>query len=66
MSESDARLRQVTRLVGRDNRAEWELDLTGLDLAHARASLERMVERSRFAPGKAVVVRLALRAGEPA
>lgn len=54
----DRRLRAVGRLVGRDGHAEWELDLRGLDLPHARASIERMVERSRFGPGKTVLIRL--------
>ncbi len=51
-------LRALSRLIGRDNRASWELDLRGLDLPHAAASIERMVEKSRFGTGKAVVVRL--------
>ena len=59
MTEPDERqLRAAHQLIGRDNRAEWELDLRGLDLLHARASVERMVERSRFSESKAVVIRL--------
>lgn len=38
--------------------AEYELDLTGLDLAHARESLSRMLERNRFRPARSIVVRL--------
>jgi hypothetical protein len=54
----ERRLRAIARLVERDGNAEWELDLRGLDLAHARASVERMVERNRFGSGKTVLVRL--------
>jgi len=48
----------IRRLTGFRNAAEFELDLCGLDLAHARASVERMLERSRFRQPRSVVVRL--------
>jgi hypothetical protein len=38
--------------------ADYELDLTGLVLPHARDSLTRMLERNRFRPSRSVVVRL--------
>ncbi|MGO1119320.1 hypothetical protein ACTL6U_11465 [Rhodovibrionaceae bacterium A322] len=50
--------RVITRLMKRDSQAEWELDLKGLDKAHAEASVARMLERSRFKESKAVVLRL--------
>jgi hypothetical protein len=54
----DTFLRALRKLTGHDETGEYELDLTGLDLAHAVASVERMVERSRFRQPRTVVVRL--------
>ena len=48
----------LRRLTGFHDQAEYELDLRGLDLAHARASVERMLERSRFRRPRSVVVRI--------
>jgi DNA-nicking Smr family endonuclease len=48
----------LRRLTGYHDSAEYELDLRGLDLAHARASIERMLERSRFRPPRTVVIRI--------
>ncbi len=48
----------LRRLTGFHDSAEYELDLCGLDLAHARASVERMLERSRFRQPRSVVVRI--------
>ncbi len=48
----------IRRLTGIHDSAEYELDLCGLDLLHARASVERMLERSRFRRPRSVVVRL--------
>jgi len=47
----------IRRLTGFRHTAEYELDLCGIDLAHARASVERMLERSRFRRPRSVVVR---------
>lgn len=48
----------IRRLTGFRDSAEYELDLRGLDRAHAEASVERMLERSRFRPPRSVVVRI--------
>jgi hypothetical protein len=48
----------LRRLTGFRDSAEYELDLCGLDLAHAQASIERMLERSRFRPPRTVVIRI--------
>jgi len=48
----------LKRLVGYDDKAEYELDLRGLDLKHATESVKRMVERSRFRAPRSVIVRL--------
>ncbi len=48
----------LKRLVGYDDTAEYELDLCGLDLAHATESVKRMIERSRFRAARSVIVRL--------
>lgn len=48
----------IRRLVGHRDSAEYELDLRGLDRAHAEASVARMIERSRFLPSRDVVIRL--------
>ncbi len=51
--------RRLERLLDRRGEADYELDLTGLDLAHAVASVDRMVERQRFRDvGRSVVVRI--------
>lgn len=56
---SDYHGRRLTRLLDRHGEADYELDLTGLDLAHALASIDRMVERQRFRDvGRSVVVRI--------
>lgn len=44
----DPETRRLTRLLAREGAADYELDLTGLDLLHALASIDRMVERQRF------------------
>ena len=46
------------RITGIHDSAEYELDLCGLDRLHAEASVERMLERSRFRPPRAVIVRI--------
>lgn len=48
----------LKRLTGYDDHAEYELDLCGLDLAHATESVKRMLERNRFRPSRSVLVRL--------
>lgn len=51
--------RRLERLLDRQGAADYELDLTGLDLAHAVASVDRMVERQRFRDvGRSVVLRI--------
>jgi hypothetical protein len=56
---SGSQTRRLTRLLDRHGEADYELDLTALDLAHAVASLDRMVERQRFRDvGRSVVVRI--------
>ena len=45
---SESQGRRLKRLLGRKDSADYELDLTGLDLAHAVGSVDRMVERQRF------------------
>lgn len=49
---------QIKRLLGTDTQAEYELDLQGLDRAHATESVSRMVERSRFLAPRSILVRL--------
>ena len=48
----------LRRITGIHDSAEYELDLCGLDLAHAKASVERMLERSRFRLPRSVVIRI--------
>ena len=48
----------IRRLTGLRDTAEYELDLCGLDRAHAEASIERMLERSRFRPPRSVIIRI--------
>lgn len=55
---NDPGFRAAHRLIGRQDSAEWELDLRGLDLAHACASIDQMVERNRFGEAKSVTLRL--------
>jgi hypothetical protein len=51
--------RRLKRLLDRHGDADYELDLTGLDFAHAVASVDRMVERQRFRDvGRSVVARI--------
>jgi hypothetical protein len=51
--------RRLERLLDRQGEADYELDLTGLDLAHALASVDRMVERQRFRDvGRSVLLRI--------
>ncbi len=55
----DPETRRLTRLLARDGAADYELDLTGLDLPHALASIDQMVERQRFREdSRTVAVRL--------
>ena len=42
----------LSHLLGNDFEAAWELDLTGVDRAHAQAAIDRMLERSRFVEGR--------------
>ena len=63
MSEEDglsgSQGRRLVRLLDRQGAADYELDLTGLDFAHAVASVDRMVERQRFRPiGRSVLLRI--------
>lgn len=51
----EAILAKLSRGMGE---AEYELDLTGLDLPHARESVARMLEWSRFRTPRAIAVRL--------
>lgn len=55
---NDPGFRAARRLIGRQDSADWELDLRGLDLAHACASIDQMVERNRFGEAKSVTLRL--------
>ncbi|WP_022727735.1 hypothetical protein [Fodinicurvata sediminis] len=55
---NDPGFRAANHLIGRQDSADWELDLRGLDLAHACASIDRMVERNRFGEAKSVTIRL--------
>ena len=48
----------LRRITGLKDQAEYELDLCGLDRLHAEASVERMLERSRFRPSRSVIVRM--------
>ena len=48
----------IRRLTGIHDSAEYELDLCGIDKLHGEASVERMLERSRFRPPRSVVVRI--------
>lgn len=51
--------RRLKRLLDRHGEADYELDLTGLDLAHAVGSVDRMVERQRFRDvGRSVLIRI--------
>ena len=60
MTTDEAQLRKLRRItLSHDPRAEWELDLRGLDQLHARASVERMIERNRFGEAKNVLIRFA-------
>lgn len=45
---------ELKPLFGESREAEYELDLRGLDLLHASASVERMLERSRFRASRSV------------
>ncbi len=48
----------LRRLTGIHDSAEYELDLRGLDRIHGEASIQRMLERSRFRLPRNVVVRI--------
>ena len=48
----------LRRITGLRDSAEYELDLCGLDRPHAMASVERMLERSRFRPSRSVIIRI--------
>ncbi len=39
---------RALRLLERGADADYEIDLSGLDLAHALASIDQMIERQRF------------------
>lgn len=47
---------ELKPLFGESREAEYELDLRGLDLPHSAASVERMLERSRFRSPRSVRV----------
>lgn len=49
-------LGELKPLFGGSRDAEYELDLRGLDLPHSVASVERMLERSRFRAARSVRV----------
>ncbi len=58
-SLSDSQDRRLKRLFDRQGDADYELDLTELDLAHTIGSVDRMVERQRFRDvGRSVVLRI--------
>ena len=48
----------IRRLTGMKDAAEYELDLCGLDLAHSIASVEQMIERSRFRKPRTVFIKI--------
>ncbi|NKB22106.1 MAG: hypothetical protein GKS01_16580 [Alphaproteobacteria bacterium] len=48
----------IRRISGMKDGAEYELDLCGLDLPHSLASVERMIERSRFRKPRSVAIRI--------
>ncbi len=48
--------RLLDRLTGGPMDAEYHLELEGLDLAHARESVTRMLERNRFRPTRTILV----------
>ena len=48
----------IRRITGMKDGAEYEIDLCGLDLLHTIASLERMIERSRFRKPRSVAIRI--------
>jgi hypothetical protein len=48
----------IRRLTGMKDSAEYELNLCGLDLAHSIASVERMIERSRFRTTRTVIIKI--------
>lgn len=48
----------LRRLTGQARDAEFELDLRGLDVAHAGESVLRMLERARFREPRSVLIRL--------
>lgn len=50
--------RLIDRLTRGDADAEYTLDLTGLDLAHARESVARLLERSRFRAPRDIAILL--------
>ncbi|MBI77653.1 MAG: hypothetical protein CMM53_07735 [Rhodospirillaceae bacterium] len=48
----------IRRLTGMRDVAEFELDVRGLDLTHSIASIEKMLERSRFNSPRTVIIRI--------
>ena len=48
----------IRRITGMKDGAEYEIDLCGLDLLHTIASVERMIERSRFRKPRSVAIRI--------
>lgn len=49
---------QIRELVGHQASADYELDLRGVSVEHARIAIERMLERRRFVEATAVVIRI--------
>src|SRR3546814_17941610 len=50
--------RLLRRLAEAGADADYELDLRGLDLAHAEESVRRMLERNRFTEPRSIRIRL--------
>ena len=48
--------RDLRRISGRAGSADYELDLTGVDVAHARVAIDHMLERQRFRDNPRTVV----------
>ena len=48
----------IRRITAMKDGAEYELDLCGLDLPHTIASVERLIERSRFRKPRSVAIRI--------
>lgn len=50
--------RLLRRLSESGSDADYELDLRGLDLAHAEESVRRMLERNRFTESRSIRIQL--------